>query len=127
MRSIREYLADTWSAGDYVPYLINRDSLRGTGQLPKFEQDLFAVTAGGAEASSAGDMPEYHLIPTAEVPITNMVRDEIVPLQSLPLKYVSHTPCFRSEAGSYGRDTRGLIRQHQFLWISLCVYYRKEN
>ncbi|WP_295624115.1 serine--tRNA ligase [uncultured Nitrosomonas sp.] len=103
----------------YVPYLVNRDSLRGTGQLPKFEQDLFAVTTGGAESSSAENTPEYHLIPTAEVPITNMVRDEIVPLQSLPLKYVSHTPCFRSEAGSYGRDTRGLIRQHQFDKVEL--------
>ncbi|WP_293007421.1 serine--tRNA ligase [Nitrosomonas sp.] len=103
----------------YVPYLVSRDSLRGTGQLPKFEQDLFAVTAGGEESSSAKNTPEYHLIPTAEVPITNMVRDEIVPLQSLPLKYVSHTPCFRSEAGSYGRDTRGLIRQHQFDKVEL--------
>lgn len=103
----------------YVPYLVNRDSLRGTGQLPKFEQDLFAVTAGGEESCSAKNTPEYHLIPTAEVPITNMVRDEIVPLQSLPLKYVSHTPCFRSEAGSYGRDTRGLIRQHQFDKVEL--------
>ncbi|MBY0474513.1 MAG: serine--tRNA ligase [Nitrosomonas sp.] len=103
----------------YVPYLVSRDSLRGTGQLPKFEQDLFAVTAGGVESSSTENTPEYHLIPTAEVPITNMVRDEIVPLQSLPLKYVSHTPCFRSEAGSYGRDTRGLIRQHQFDKVEL--------
>lgn len=103
----------------YVPYLVNRDSLRGTGQLPKFEQDLFAVTAGSEESCSAKNTPEYHLIPTAEVPITNMVRDEIVPLQSLPLKYVSHTPCFRSEAGSYGRDTRGLIRQHQFDKVEL--------
>ncbi|TXI17892.1 MAG: serine--tRNA ligase [Nitrosomonas sp.] len=100
----------------YVPYLVNRGSLRGTGQLPKFEQDLFAVHTGGADATSS---PEYHLIPTAEVPITNMVRDEIVPLQALPLKYVSHTPCFRSEAGSYGRDTRGLIRQHQFDKVEL--------
>lgn len=103
----------------YVPYLVSRDSLRGTGQLPKFEQDLFAVTAGSEESCSAKNTPEYHLIPTAEVPITNMVRDEIVPLQSLPLKYVSHTPCFRSEAGSYGRDTRGLIRQHQFDKVEL--------
>ncbi|SEF69762.1 serine--tRNA ligase [Nitrosomonas ureae] len=123
-RALAQFMLDTHTlehgyTETYVPYLINRDSLRGTGQLPKFEQDLFAVTAGGAESSSAGDMPEYHLIPTAEVPITNMVRDEIVPLQSLPLKYVSHTPCFRSEAGSYGRDTRGLIRQHQFDKVEL--------
>jgi seryl-tRNA synthetase len=103
----------------YVPYLVNRDSLLGTGQLPKFEQDSFAVNAGGANHATAENTPAFHLIPTAEVPITNMVRDEIVPLQSLPLKYVSHTPCFRSEAGSYGRDTRGLIRQHQFDKVEL--------
>jgi len=103
----------------YVPYLVNRESLRGTGQLPKFEEDLFAVNAGGAETSTANNSPAFHLIPTAEVPITNMVRDEIVPLQSLPLKFVAHTPCFRSEAGSYGRDTRGLIRQHQFDKVEL--------
>ncbi len=103
----------------YVPYLVNRDSLRGTGQLPKFEQDLFAINTGGTDHSTEASSPEFHLIPTAEVPITNMVRDEIVPLQSLPLKYVAHTPCFRSEAGSYGRDTRGLIRQHQFDKVEL--------
>ncbi|ALQ51755.1 serine--tRNA ligase [Nitrosomonas ureae] len=123
-RALAQFMLDTHTlehgyTETYVPYLVSRDSLRGTGQLPKFEQDLFAVTAGGAESSSAGNMPEYHLIPTAEVPITNIVRDEIVPLQSLPLKYVSHTPCFRSEAGSYGRDTRGLIRQHQFDKVEL--------
>jgi len=123
-RALVQFMLDTHTlehgyTETYVPYLVNRDSLRGTGQLPKFEQDLFAVTAGGAESFSAGNMPEYHLIPTAEVPITNMVRDEIIPLQSLPLKYVSHTPCFRSEAGSYGRDTRGLIRQHQFDKVEL--------
>ncbi|SOD19265.1 serine--tRNA ligase [Nitrosomonas ureae] len=123
-RALAQFMLDTHTlehgyTETYVPYLVSRDSLRGTGQLPKFEQDLFAVTAGGVESSSAGNMPEYHLIPTAEVPITNIVRDEIVPLQSLPLKYVSHTPCFRSEAGSYGRDTRGLIRQHQFDKVEL--------
>jgi len=120
-RALAQFMLDTHTqehgyVETYVPYLVNRDSLRGTGQLPKFEQDLFAVHAGGADAVSG---PEYHLIPTAEVPITNMVRDEIVPLQALPLKYVSHTPCFRSEAGSYGRDTRGLIRQHQFDKVEL--------
>ncbi|PTQ85832.1 serine--tRNA ligase [Nitrosomonas ureae] len=123
-RALAQFMLDTHTlehgyTETYVPYLVSRDSLRGTGQLPKFEQDLFAVTAGGVESSSAGNTPEYHLIPTAEVPITNIVRDEIVPLQSLPLKYVSHTPCFRSEAGSYGRDTRGLIRQHQFDKVEL--------
>ena len=90
----------------YVPYLVNPDSMRGTGQLPKFEEDLFAVQKSENE--------KLYLIPTAEVPVTNIVRDEIVPLESLPLKFVAHTPCFRSEAGSYGRDTRGMIRQHQF-------------
>ncbi len=101
----------------YVPYLVNAESLRGTGQLPKFAEDLFSVRAGGV--SKDDNVPSFHLIPTAEVPITNMVRDEIVPMQELPLKYVSHTPCFRSEAGSYGRDTRGLIRQHQFDKVEL--------
>lgn len=120
-RALAQFMLDTHTQEHgyqetYVPYLVNRDSLRGTGQLPKFEQDLFAVNAGGADST---DAPEYHLIPTAEVPITNMVRDEIVPLNALPLKYVSHTPCFRSEAGSYGRDTRGLIRQHQFDKVEL--------
>lgn len=123
-RALAQFMLDTHTlehgyTETYVPYLVNRNSLRGTGQLPKFAQDLFAITAGDAESSSAGNISEYHLIPTAEVPITNMVRDEIVPLQSLPLKYVSHTPCFRSEAGSYGRDTRGLIRQHQFDKVEL--------
>ncbi len=88
----------------YVPYLVNSDSLRGTGQLPKFEADLFKVP---------GDNDLY-LIPTAEVPVTNIVRDEIVDSDRLPLKFTCHSPCFRSEAGSYGRDTRGMIRQHQF-------------
>ncbi|UJP04683.1 MAG: serine--tRNA ligase [Nitrosomonas sp.] len=120
-RALAQFMLDTHTQEHgyqetYVPYLVGRDSLRGTGQLPKFEQDLFAVSAGGADAAG---IPEYHLIPTAEVPITNMVRDEIIPLQALPLKYVAHTPCFRSEAGSYGRDTRGLIRQHQFDKVEL--------
>ena len=120
-RALAQFMLDTHTQEHgyveaYVPYLVNRDSLRGTGQLPKFEQDLFAVHAGDVDSAST---PEYHLIPTAEVPITNMVRDEIVPLQALPLKYVAHTPCFRSEAGSYGRDTRGLIRQHQFDKVEL--------
>ena len=120
-RALAQFMLDTHTQEHgyeeaYVPYLVSRDSLRGTGQLPKFEQDLFAVHAGGVDSANT---PEYHLIPTAEVPITNMVRDEIVPLQALPLKYVAHTPCFRSEAGSYGRDTRGLIRQHQFDKVEL--------
>jgi seryl-tRNA synthetase len=94
----------------YTPYMVNADSLQGTGQLPKFEADLFAVKKGGQEG--AGEI--LYLIPTAEVSLTNIVRDEIVPLEELPIKMTAHTPCFRSEAGSYGRDTRGMIRQHQF-------------
>jgi seryl-tRNA synthetase len=95
----------------YAPYLVNADSLFGTGQLPKFEEDLFRINRVDAE-------PLY-LIPTAEVPVTNIVRNEILAAESLPLKFVCHTPCFRSEAGSYGRDTRGMIRQHQFDKVEL--------
>lgn len=95
----------------YVPYLVNAESMRGTGQLPKFEEDLFHVPRTDAE--------KLYLIPTAEVPVTNMVRGEIVPREQLPLKFVAHTPCFRSEAGAYGRDTRGMIRQHQFDKVEL--------
>ncbi|OWW22802.1 serine--tRNA ligase, partial [Noviherbaspirillum denitrificans] len=94
----------------YTPYIVNADSLRGTGQLPKFEADLFAAKKGGQE----GEGEALYLIPTSEVPLTNMVRDEIVAGDALPIKMTAHTPCFRSEAGSYGRDTRGMIRQHQF-------------
>ena len=96
----------------YVPYIVNSDSLRGTGQLPKFEEDLFAAKKGGQEGES--ENAALYLIPTSEVPLTNFVRDEITPVADLPLKFTAHTPCFRSEAGSYGRDTRGMIRQHQF-------------
>ena len=96
----------------YVPYIVNADSLRGTGQLPKFEEDLFAAKKGGQEG--AAENAALYLIPTSEVPLTNFVRDEIVQESQLPIKLTAHTPCFRSEAGSYGRDTRGMIRQHQF-------------
>jgi len=101
----------------YVPYLVNADSLRGTGQLPKFEQDLFALR---------GEQ-NYYLIPTAEVPVTNIVRDTIVEAERLPLKFVCHTPCFRSEAGAYGKDTRGMIRQHQFEKVELVQVVRPED
>ena len=94
----------------YTPYIVNAESLRGTGQLPKFEADLFAAKKGGQE----GEGEALYLIPTAEVPLTNMVRDEIVARERLPIRLTAHSPCFRSEAGAYGRDTRGLIRQHQF-------------
>ena len=99
----------------YVPYVVSAETLRGTGQLPKFEADLFAVPRG--------ELGNAYLIPTAEVPLTSFVRDTIAPPEQLPLRYVAHTPCFRSEAGSYGRDVRGMIRQHQFdkvelVWIT---------
>ncbi|HEX5277995.1 MAG TPA: serine--tRNA ligase, partial [Fluviicoccus sp.] len=100
----------------YVPYMVNADSLQGTGQLPKFEEDLFKLRGE----------KEYYLIPTAEVPVTNILRDEIVSGDQLPLKFVAHTPCFRSEAGSYGRDTRGLIRQHQFEKVELVQFVQPE-
>jgi seryl-tRNA synthetase len=99
----------------YVPYIANRDSLFGTGQLPKFEEDLFKIS------------DEYYLIPTAEVPLTNLHRDEIIDLSNGPLKYTAHTPCFRSEAGSYGQDTRGLIRQHQFEKVEVVQLVHPNN
>ena len=98
----------------YVPYIVNADSLKGTGQLPKFEGDLFAAKKGGQDGEPVADTAALYLIPTSEVPLTNIVRDEMLTASQLPLKLTAHTPCFRSEAGSYGRDTRGMIRQHQF-------------
>ena len=108
-RALIQFMLDTHTREHgytevYVPYLVNADSLRGTGQLPKFEADLFRTTGES----------DYYLIPTAEVPVTNLVRNTIIEAQQLPLRYTAHTPCFRSEAGSYGKDTRGMIRQHQF-------------
>jgi seryl-tRNA synthetase len=103
----------------YVPYLVNGDSMRGTGQLPKFEDDLFSVPRA--------DGGKFYLIPTAEVPVTNIVRDEVVAADSLPLKFVCHSPCFRSEAGSYGKDTRGMIRQHQFDKVELVQIIQPEK
>lgn len=114
-RALTQFMLDTHAEHGYeevyVPYLVNQDSLRGTGQLPKFEADLYKISKHEEHDTSDRDL---YLIPTAEVPITNLVRDEIIDESQLPLKMVGHTPCFRSEAGSYGRDTRGLIRQHQF-------------
>jgi seryl-tRNA synthetase len=115
-RAIAQFMLDAHTRDHgytevYAPYLVNADSMRGTGQLPKFEADLFAVPRG--------EEGKLYLIPTAEVPVTNIVRDEIVPLESLPLKFVCHSPCFRSEAGSYGKDTRGMIRNHQFDKVEL--------
>ena len=116
-RALSQFMLDVQTAEHgytecYVPYIINSDSLRGTGQLPKFEEDLFAAKKGGQEGQA--ENAALYLIPTSEVPLTNFVRDEVVPEAQLPLKFTAHTPCFRSEAGSYGRDTRGMIRQHQF-------------
>jgi len=121
-RALIQFMLDTHTQEHgyqevYVPYLVNADSLRGTGQLPKFEEDLFKL---------AGDQ-EYYLIPTAEVPVTNIVRGEIVAGEQMPRKFVCHTPCFRSEAGSYGKDTRGMIRQHQFEKVELVQMVRPED
>jgi seryl-tRNA synthetase len=123
-RAIAQYMLDLHTAEHgytevYVPYLANAASMRGTGQLPKFEQDLFAVPRADAD--------RLYLIPTAEVPVTNIVRDEIVPLKDLPLKLVCHSPCFRSEAGSHGKDTRGMIRQHQFDKVELVQVVHPEQ
>ena len=101
----------------YVPYIVNNDSLFGTGQLPKFKQDLFQLNTDN----------EFYLIPTAEVPVTNIWRDAIADAQQLPIKYVCHSPCFRSEAGSYGKDTRGLVRQHQFEKVELVQLVHPQN
>ena len=98
----------------YVPYIVNAETLRATGQLPKFEGDLFAVKKGGQDGEAAPDRSALYLIPTSEVPLTNVVRDEVLNEAALPLRLTAHTPCFRSEAGSAGRDTHGMIRQHQF-------------
>ncbi len=105
----------------YVPFMVNAASMRGTGQLPKFEVDLFKVPRKMGEGEEGGEerTENFYLIPTAEVPVTNLVRDTITAAEALPLKYVAHTPCFRSEAGSYGRDVRGMIRQHQFEKVEL--------
>ncbi len=106
----------------YVPYIVNAASLTGTGQLPKFEDDLFWVTKGGAP-----DEDRMYLIPTSEVPVTNFVRDQIVPAENLPLRFAAHTPCFRSEAGSYGKDTRGMVRVHQFDKVELVQIVHPEK
>jgi seryl-tRNA synthetase len=123
-RALAQFMLDTHTQQHgytevYVPYMVNADSMRGTGQLPKFEEDLFATFKNADE--------KLYLIPTAEVPVTNLVRDEIVSAESMPLKFVAHTPCFRSEAGSYGRDTRGMIRQHQFDKVEIVQIVKPED
>ncbi len=145
-RALAQFMLDTHTeqhgyTETYVPYLVNAESMRGTGQLPKFEEDLFKVPFGLPEPTAAevaamqqtgansfeGKQKNFYLIPTAEVPVTNIVRDEIVPLEKLPMKFVAHTPCFRSEAGAYGRDTRGMIRQHQFDKVELVQMVHPEQ
>ena len=111
----------------YVPYAVNADSLQGTGQLPKFEEDLFAAKKGGQDGEPVPDHAALYLIPTSEVPLTNFVRDEVLPEATLPIRLTAHTPCFRSEAGSYGRDTRGMIRQHQFDKVEMVQIVHPEN
>ncbi|WP_435684324.1 serine--tRNA ligase [Sedimenticola selenatireducens] len=118
-RALAQFMLDTHTSEHgyteaYVPFMVNADSLQGTGQLPKFEEDLFKLS---------GELP-YYLIPTAEVPVTNLVRGEIIEDGDMPRKWVSQTPCFRSEAGSYGRDTRGMIRQHQFEKVEMVQIVR---
>jgi seryl-tRNA synthetase len=153
-RALAQFMLDTHTeqhgyTETYVPYMVNAESMRGTGQLPKFEEDLFKVprakfvasdkliqagmndvgTGNSTVIREAGEFQQenFYLIPTAEVPVTNMVRDTITPMEKLPLKYVAHTPCFRSEAGSYGRDTRGMIRQHQFEKVELVQIVHPEK
>jgi seryl-tRNA synthetase len=121
-RAIIQLMLDTHTAEHgytetYVPFLVNADSLRGTGQLPKFEADLFKASSD----------PDLYLIPTAEVPVTNIVRDVIIDAKNLPLKFVCHSPCFRSEAGAYGRDVRGMIRQHQFEKVEIVQIVKPED
>jgi seryl-tRNA synthetase len=127
-RALAQFMLDTHTERHgytecYTPYMVNADSLRGTSQLPKFEADLFSVKKGGVE----GEGETFYLIPTSEVSLTNVVRDEILALDALPLKMTAHTPCFRSEAGSYGRDTRGMIRQHQFDKVELVQVVHPEQ
>ncbi|MCF8166593.1 MAG: serine--tRNA ligase [Rhodoferax sp.] len=113
----------------YVPLMVNAASMRGTGQLPKFEEDLFKVPRqmGGEDGAGEAKIENFYLIPTAEVPVTNLVRDTITAAEELPLKFAAHTPCFRSEAGSYGRDVRGMIRQHQFEKVELVQIAKPED
>ncbi|KAF3462637.1 serine--tRNA ligase [Ralstonia pseudosolanacearum] len=134
-RALAQFMLDTHTQEHgyteaYVPYIVNAASMRGTGQLPKFEEDLFRVPRkmGQATEAEAGEHVEnFYLIPTAEVPLTNLVRDEIVAGDALPMKFAAHSPCFRSEAGSYGKDTRGMIRQHQFDKVEMVQIVQPET
>ena len=134
-RALAQYMLDLHTTHNgyeeiNVPFIVNADSMRGTGQLPKFEEDLFKVPRKISESASAEEVVEtenFYLIPTAEVPVTNLARDVIFQAQELPKQYVAHTPCFRSEAGSYGRDVRGMIRQHQFEKVELVQFVKPED
>ena len=148
-RALAQFMLDTQTEQHgytecYTPYIVNDKSLLGTGQLPKFEEDLFQVSFGGSDNKKAGvdvfikgsesepsevrlEDRSWYLIPTSEVTLTNTVRDEIVPLESLPIKLTAHTPCFRSEAGSYGKDTKGMIRQHQFDKVEMVQIVHPDN
>ncbi|WP_130537746.1 serine--tRNA ligase [Thiomicrorhabdus indica] len=127
-RALTQFMLDTHAQSGYeevyVPYMVNQHSLRGTGQLPKFEADLYKISKNEEHDTNDRDL---YLIPTAEVPITNLVRDEILEESSLPIRMVGHTPCFRSEAGSYGKDTKGLIRQHQFEKVEMVQIVHPEK
>jgi seryl-tRNA synthetase len=133
-RALAQFMIDTHATHHdyqevYAPYMVNAASMRGTGQLPKFEEDLFKVLRqmGGEGEDGEVKTENFYLIPTAEVPVTNLVRDEIINADALPLKFVAHTPCFRSEVGSYGRDVRGMIRQHQFDKVELVQITKPED
>ena len=131
-RALAQFMLDTQTGEHgytecYTPYIVNADSLRGTGQLPKFEADLFAARKGGQETEEEPDTTPLYLIPTSEVPLTNLVRDTIVAESELPIKLTAQTPCFRSEAGSHGRDVRGLIRQHQFEKVEMVQVVHPEK
>ena len=134
-RALAQFMLNTHVDAGYsevnVPLIVNADSMRGTGQLPKFEADLFKVPrkVGGDDQDESNEVvyENFYLIPTAEVPVTNLMRDTITPVEQLPKRFVAHTPCFRSEAGSYGRDTRGMIRQHQFEKVELVQITKPED
>ena len=134
-RALAQFMLNAHADAGYsevnVPLIVNAESMRGTGQLPKFEADLFKVPrkVGGDDQDEANEVTyeNFYLIPTAEVPVTNLMRDTIVAAEHLPKRFVAHTPCFRSEAGSYGRDTRGMIRQHQFEKVELVQITKPED
>ena len=131
-RALAQFMLDTQTAEHgytecYTPYIVNAETLVGTTQLPKFEADMFAVKKGGVDADDPAAAERLYLISTAEITLTNSVRDEILPADALPIRLTAHSPCFRSEAGSYGKDTRGMIRQHQFDKVELVQIARPDQ